>query len=151
MNTRFKFLASEFNFLFMDEKVEFSERLKQAMMDAGYPVRPVVLEREFNTRYWGRPVSVQAVRRWLNGEAIPAQDKLQVLAAWLKVAQQILRFGGQAVISVQEKKNRWDDAITGPEREVLEVFINLPAEQKKVARAVILALAKMGEAEETRT
>jgi hypothetical protein len=142
MNIRFKFLAPEFNFLFMDEKVEFSERLKQAMMDAGYPVRPVVLEREFNTRYWGRPISVQAVRRWLNGEAIPAQDKLQVLAEWLKVEQQILRFGGQAVMSIREKKKRWDEAISGSEREVLEAFITLPAEEKKAARTMILAMAK---------
>ena len=126
----------------MNETTEFSERLKRAMVDAGYPVRPIVLEREFNTRYWGRPISVQAVRRWLNGEAIPAQDKLQVLADWLQIEPQILRFGGEAVISVQEKKKRWDAAITGPEREVLEAFINLPAEQKKVAREVILALAK---------
>ncbi len=126
----------------MNETTEFSERLKRAMADAGYPVRPIVLEREFNTRYWGRPISVQAVRRWLNGEAIPAQDKLQVLADWLQVEPQILRFGGEAVLSVQEKKKRWDAAMTGPEREVLEAFINLPAEQKKVAREVILALAK---------
>ena len=126
----------------MNETTEFSERLKRAMVDAGYPVRPIVLEREFNTRYWGRPISVQAVRRWLNGEAIPAQDKLQVLADWLQIEPQILRFGGEAVVSVQEKKKRWDAAITGPEREVLEAFINLPAEQKKVAREVILALAK---------
>jgi transcriptional regulator with XRE-family HTH domain len=128
----------------MDEKVEFSQRLQQAMIDAGYPVRPVVLEREFNTRYWGQPITVQAVRRWLNGEAIPSQDKLQVLADWLKVEPQVLRFGSEAIRSVQEKKKRWDEAIAGPEREVLEAFIALPAEQKKVARAVILALAKAG-------
>jgi len=127
----------------MSEKVEFSQRLQQAMIDAGYAVRPIVLEREFNTRYWGRPITVQAVRRWLNGEAIPAQDKLQVLADWLKVQPQVLRFGSEAIRSVQEKKTRWEDAIAGPEREVLEAFINLPAAQKKVAREVILALAKV--------
>lgn len=126
----------------MDEKVEFSQRLKQAIGDAGYSLRPIVLEREFNTRYWGRPITVQAVRRWLNGEAIPSQDKLQVLAEWLKIEPQILRFGGEAALSVQEKKKRWEDAIAGPEREVMEVFLSLPAAQKKVAREVILALAK---------
>lgn len=130
------------NFLFMSEKVEFSQRLKQAIGDAGYSLRPIVLEREFNTRYWGRPITVQAVRRWLNGEAIPSQDKLQVLADWLKIEPQILRFGGEALLSVQEKKKRWEDAVAGPEREVLEAFLSLPAAQKKVAREVILALAK---------
>ena len=125
----------------MDEKAEFAARLKQAIQDAGYEARPSVIEREFNQRYWGRSISFQAARQWLLGGAIPAQDKLQILAEWLKIEPQILRFGGQAVLSVQEKKKRWDAAISGPEREVLEAFINLPAEKKKVAREVILALA----------
>jgi transcriptional regulator with XRE-family HTH domain len=130
----------------MDEKAEFSARLVQAMADAGYPARPIVLEREFNLRYWGRPISVQAVCRWLKGEAIPSQDKLQVLADWLKVEPHILRFGGQPTHSIQERKKRWDAAIAGPEREVLEAFLNLPAEEKKIVRAVILmAAAACGE------
>ena len=33
------------------------------MTQAGYAVRPVVLGREFNTRYWGRSVTLQAVRK----------------------------------------------------------------------------------------
>ncbi len=125
----------------MDEKLEFAARLAAAMRDAGYEARASVLETQFNTRYWGKPVTYQAVTRWLKGEAIPSQDKLQVLADWLKVEPQILRFGGEAIRSVQAKKKRWDEALAGPEREVMEAFIALPAEQKKVARAVILALA----------
>ncbi len=88
----------------MDEKAEFSQRLRKAIESAGYPVRPVVLEREFNTRYWGRPVTVQAVRRWLRGEAIPSQEKLQVLADWLKVEPHVLRFGEQAIQSIRDKQ-----------------------------------------------
>ena len=57
----------------MNEKADFGERLRAAMVSAGYPLRPVVLEREFNTRYWGRSVTLQAARRWLRGEAIPTQ------------------------------------------------------------------------------
>lgn len=37
---------------------------------------------------------------------------------------------------------RWDE---GPEREVMEAFISLPAAQKKVDREVILALAKVSQ------
>jgi hypothetical protein len=142
MNNMFWKSPPESNFLFMDEKAEFSARLMRAMADAGYPVRPIVLEREFNLRYWGRPISVQAVCRWLKGEAIPAQDKLQVLADWLKVEPQVLRFGGQPAASIQQRRKRWEDAVAGPEREVLEAFVGLPAEQKKVVRAVILAMVK---------
>jgi transcriptional regulator with XRE-family HTH domain len=126
----------------MDEKLEFANRLANAMLNAGYEARASVLEPQFNTRYWGKPVTYQAVTRWLKGEAIPSQDKLQVLAEWLNIEPQILRFGGDSIRSVQERKKRWEDAIAGPEREVLEAFINLPAAQKKVAREVILALLK---------
>jgi transcriptional regulator with XRE-family HTH domain len=68
----------------MDEKLEFANRLANAMLNAGYEARASVLEPQFNTRYWGKPVTYQAVTRWLKGEAIPSQDKLQVLAEWLK-------------------------------------------------------------------
>lgn len=44
----------------MDEKVEFAERLKTAMLNAGYEPRPGILEKGFNTRYWGRAVTFQA-------------------------------------------------------------------------------------------
>ena len=59
----------------MDEKAEFAQRLRAAMQFAGYEARPAVLEKQFNTRYWGRSVTFQAVSRWLRGEAMPAQDK----------------------------------------------------------------------------
>lgn len=63
----------------------------------------VVLEREFNLRYWGRSVSFQVVRRWLRGEVVPTQDRLQVLAEWLGVDAHWLRFGERLTLTVQEK------------------------------------------------
>ncbi|QDX79810.1 transcriptional regulator [Denitratisoma sp. DHT3] len=127
----------------MDEKAEFSQRLRKAMENAGYPLRPIVLEREFNIRYWGRAVTVQAVRRWLRGEAIPSQEKLQVLADWLKVEPHVLRFGESAINSVREKKKRWDATVGYQEREVFEAFLSLPAPQRKILREVILTFAQV--------
>jgi len=126
----------------MDEKTAFAQRLREAMERAGYPVRPVVLEREFNTRYWGRSVTLQGVRRWMRGEAIPAQDKLQVLADWLGVEPEVLRFGDRVRQSVQERRQRWDEGLGYVERETLEAFLSLPAPQRKVVREVILTFAK---------
>lgn len=126
----------------MDQKAEFGERLCAAMLRAGYPVRPVVLEREFNSRYWGRSVTLQAVRRWLRGEAIPSQDKLEVLAEWLNVEPQVLRFGEKTVLSVRAAGKRWDEGIGYQEREVFEAFLSLPLPQRKVLREVILAFTK---------
>jgi len=134
----------------MDEKAEFSQRLRKAIEDAGYTVRPIVLEREFNTRYWGQPVTVQAVRRWLRGEAIPSQEKLQVLADWLKVEPHLLRFGEQAVKSIRAKQKRWDEGIGYQEREVFEAFLSLPAPQRKVVREVIQAFVQAHAAEVVR-
>lgn len=135
-------LNRKFNFLFMNHKTAFAERLKAAMLAAGYEPRPGVLEKGFNQRYWGRSVTFQAVRRWLNGDSIPAQDKLEVLAEWLRVEPQILRFGEQAVQSVRSRQQAWDTAPTYQERELFEAYLSLPADHRKVLREVILAFVE---------
>jgi transcriptional regulator with XRE-family HTH domain len=127
----------------MNEKEEFAKRLSDAMVGAGYALRPVVLEREFNTRYWGRSVTLQAVRRWLRGEAIPSQDKLQVLADWLKIEPEVLRFGEAVRQSVQQHRKRWDEGVGFLERETFDAFLKLPAPQRKIIREVILTFAKV--------
>lgn len=98
----------------MTEKLEFAERLRNAMLAAGYEARPSVLEKGFNSRYWGRSVTFQAASRWLRGEAIPSQEKLQVLAEWLKIEPHALRFGEQAAESIRAKRQQWDKALDYP-------------------------------------
>ncbi len=128
----------------MNDKADFAQRLRNAMLAAGYPDRPAVLEREFNSRYWGRSVTFQAVSRWLRGKSIPAQDKLQVLAQWLQIEPQVLRFGEQAQTAIRETRGNWETPELYPEREAIEAFLKLPAEQRKVVRDVILAFVKAG-------
>jgi transcriptional regulator with XRE-family HTH domain len=78
------------------EREDFSERLQQALRNADYsPDSPTQLAREFNIRFSGRPVTVHAARKWLVGEAIPTQEKLRILAQWLGVPAEWLRFGGE--------------------------------------------------------
>ena len=48
-------------------KQQFAARLKKAMETAGYDAKPAVLEREFNQRYMGSPLTLHGVRRWLMG------------------------------------------------------------------------------------
>jgi len=127
----------------MNEKLEFAERLRKAMLDAGYEARPAVLEKGFNSRYWGRSVSFQAVSRWLRGEAIPSQDKLQVLAEWLKIEPHALRFGEQAAESIRTKRKQWDEALDYRERETIEAYLSLPLPQRKIVREVIQAFTKV--------
>ena len=127
----------------MNEKIEFSSRLRQAMTDAGYAASPSVLEHEFNLRWYGRSISNQAAWSWLNSKAIPTQDKIQVLAEWLKVAPEVLRFGDAVRKSVQKHRERWDEGVGYLERETFDAFLQLPAPQRKLIREVILTFAKV--------
>lgn len=78
-----------------NERENFSERLQQALRNAHYsPDSPTRLAREFNIRFDGRPITVHAARKWLVGEAIPTQEKLRMIAQWLGVPAEWLRFGG---------------------------------------------------------
>lgn len=126
----------------MTEKLEFSKRLKESMIKAGYQPRAVVLEREFNSRYWGAPVTAQGLRRWLLGEVIPAQDKLVVLAEWLKVEPNFLRYGTSAGDKIADYHLLWKTQFGHQEQEVFDVFLSLPAEHRKILREVILNYAK---------
>lgn len=123
-------------------KLEFARRLREAMRVAGYEPRPAVLEREFNQRYWGKAVTLHGVRRWLLGETFPSQDKLLVLADWLGVEPQALRFGDGVVTAVRERRKRWDEGVGYEEREIFEAFLRLPVPQRKTVREVILAFAR---------
>ncbi|MCC5857780.1 MAG: hypothetical protein JJT90_06475 [Ectothiorhodospiraceae bacterium] len=123
----------------MSENQAFAERLAAAMRAAGYEPRPAVLEREFNLRYWGKPVTLQGVRRWLRGETLPQQEKLQVLAEWLGVEPQVLRYGEAVGNRIRESHGRWEAAMSGEEREILQQYLALPVAQRKVVAQVIRA------------
>ncbi len=127
----------------MEKKLEFAKRLRAAMVAAGLEARPGVLLNLFNTHYWGRSVTFQAVSRWLRGESIPEHDKLITLAGLLKVEPEVLRFGDGVRQSVQAHRQRWDEGVGYLERETFDAFLQLPAPQRKLIREVILTFAKV--------
>lgn len=128
----------------MSEKAEFAERLKAALLAAGYEARPVVVEKHFNLRYWGRPVTFQAARRWLRGESIPEQDKLVVLAEWLEIDPHTLRFGPPPSSDprVAEKLSRWDHGLATEDKLLIEAFLTLPPAKRQIVREVVQAFLK---------
>ena len=75
------------------ESVSFSSRLKAALIAAGHSVSPSKFVVEFNLRADGLAVTIYAARKWLLGEAIPSQARLQILANWLGINSAWLRFG----------------------------------------------------------
>ncbi len=123
-------------------KAEFAKRLHKALEKAGVPAKPAVLEREFNQRYWGKPITLYGVRRWLRGETFPSHDKILCLAEWLGVEPAVLRYGDEVPKAVRERRKTWDEGIGYQEREIFELFLKLPVPQRKVAREVIVALAR---------
>lgn len=122
----------------MNEKESFSLRLRTAMEKAGYKPSPTVLEREFNTRYWGVSVSLQAVRRWIVGEAIPTQDKLLVLAEWLHLKPEYLRFGEDAKNLVAEHEKYWHEGLAYQEKDMFLAYLSLKLEQRKLIKNIIM-------------
>ncbi|TXH50348.1 MAG: XRE family transcriptional regulator, partial [Cellvibrionales bacterium] len=105
------------------DKREFAERLRAAMLRAGYEARPSVLEREFNLRHWGKPMTLHGVRRWLQGEVIPDYKKLQTLAEWLKVSVAELA-EGKALAAKSQSDSRVR-GLTYQDRDLLELFLRL--------------------------
>lgn len=128
----------------MNEKSEFAQRLIEAVKQAGYEPRVSVIEKNFNLRYWGNPVSYQGIRRWLKGESVPEQDKLAVLAEWLGVEPYELRYG----VSVVEKTDAdkpWYVGLSLDDYDVIVTFLKLSGQSKKVVRDVVLALSSKGD------
>jgi hypothetical protein len=133
----------------LESTKQFAFRLRQAMERSGYAPRPSVLEREFNTRYWGKPMTLHGVRRWLRGETMPSNDKIKVLAEWLGEAPQDLGFGEGSVMKVvvEERQDRWGQSYGYQDRELMEAFQSLPVAQRRLVREVILTFARDAERE----
>ena len=120
---------------------EFAERLRHYMEGEGHEPRPAVLEREFNERFWGRSITFQTASSWLRGAAIPTQDKLEVLAEWLKVEPQVLRYGDKAAKGIREARAAWPGGLPAPDRAAIEAYLALPRAKKKLVRELVQALA----------
>lgn len=125
----------------MSERDAFTQRLTRALKDAKIDIgSPTIFAREFNRRYTGKPVSTHAARKWLMGESIPTQDKLRLLAAWLGVSAEWLRFGEGAGKNVAQSERAYYNS---PDIELIGNISQLNAEHKQVVREVVLTLLRL--------
>ena len=124
------------------EKLLFAQRLIAAMQAQGYQPKPAILEREFNLRHFGEPVTLQGVRKWLIGTAIPSADKLLTLAKWLNVPPEELAFDKDMQKAIEQREINWQEEIGYKDKEIFEAFLAVPTPQKKIVREVIVAFAK---------
>lgn len=124
-----------------DERQDFAQRLTEAMRKAGYEPRPGVLHKVFNSRYGGVSVTPMTTSRWLNGKAIPEQDKLQVLADLFGVEPQVLRYGKSRKGGVSESRLPWSTAGVR-ERQVIDAFLALPPKRRELVGELVEALTQ---------
>jgi transcriptional regulator with XRE-family HTH domain len=124
----------------LTETQSFALRLRQSLEDSGVSTSPTVVANEFNLRYWGRSITSHTARNWLLGKAIPTQDKLRVLAEWLQVSPDALRFG-QPHASLQVSEHSMSEqGLNMVDKEQMIRYLALPMADKKTVRDVTTAL-----------
>ena len=122
------------------EAAQFAERLRQSLQGAGVRPSPTIVANEFNLRYWGKSITPHTARNWLLGKSIPMQDKLRVLADWLHVSADELRFG-MPRCKVSKDTAALPLSQSMQDRDMLEKYATLSLHDKQVVSDVVLALA----------
>jgi len=127
------------------ENEGFAERLRLALKGAGVRPSPTLLANEFNLefnlRYWGKSITSHTARNWLLGKSIPMQDKLRVLADWLHVSADELRFGTLAPAPKTLDLAADLSALTMQDRNMLAKYSRLSVADRKTVCDVVVALA----------
>lgn len=123
------------------ETEAFARRLKKALDSSGVRISPTVVANQFNLLYWGRSITPHTARNWLLGKAIPTQDKLRVLADWLQVSPDELRFGrsGGPVMAAEDSTD--PASLSMADREMLSRYLGLDLNDRKTVREVVTALS----------
>jgi len=123
------------------ENEGFAERLRLALKGAGVRPSPTLLANEFNLPYWGKSITSHTARNWLLGKPIPMQDKLRVLADWLHVSADELRFGTLAPAPKTLDLAADLSALTMQDRDMLAKYSRLSVADRKTVCDVVVALA----------
>lgn len=123
------------------ERTAFSQRLALALEHAGMlPCTSAKLASEFNRMHSGAPVTLHAARKWLIGEAIPTQEKLKVLAAWLGVSAVWLRYGEEIETATPKKSLRVDEKT---QRDLNEKMARLNRHHRQIVMGMVDFLLKL--------
>lgn len=118
-----------------EERMNFSERLKQSLAGAGLSSNAADFTRAFNARAGGAAVSVYAARKWLTGSAIPTHEKLVIMAIWLGVSAAWLRFGDH--VEAFSEGVVAEASISTPALALMNDISSLPEPAQKTIRAIV--------------
>ena len=117
------------------QRAEFSRRLREELSRTGREASPADLAREVNLCL--RPsehIHPSSCRKWLHGEAIPTQEKLQVLARLLQVPPSWLRFGQLTELSEPEPMAA---PLSPDELALIDSWRQLSAGQRRTVRLLM--------------
>jgi transcriptional regulator with XRE-family HTH domain len=93
----------------------------------------------FNLRYHGRSITPHTARNWLLGKVMPTQDKLRVLAEWLQVSPDELRFGRAPGKTYVYEMNAGPVEMALADREMIDRYLSLSQAERKTIRDVVSA------------
>lgn len=119
----------------------FADRLRLALKGVGVRPSPTLVANEFNLRYWGKSITPHTARNWLLGKSIPMQDKLRVLAEWLHVSADELRFGTLATPFTSKETGTELAALSMQDRDMLARYMSLSIQDRKTVCDVVAAFA----------
>ena len=131
----------------VSESQQFADRLRSALESAGVRASPTLVANAFNLRYHGRSITPHTARNWLLGKVMPTQDKLRVLAEWLQVSPDELRFGRAPGKTHVFEMNAGPIEMALADREMIDRYLSLSQTERKIIRDVVSAfvLAKAAE------
>jgi len=121
------------------ESQQFADRLRSALESAGVRASPTLVANAFNLRYHGRSITPHTARNWLLGKVMPTQDKLRVLAVWLQVSPDELRFGRAPGKTYVYEMNAGPVEMALADREMVDRYLSLSQEGRKTIRDVVSA------------
>lgn len=120
----------------MEEELAFGERLRSALKGAGLRrMSPTWLATQFNLHYAGKPVTPQAVRKWLASQSIPSQEKIIALSRWLGVSSEWLRFGA--------RQNAHDATKISDDEALCADLMRLALPHRRIVRQMVNALLEL--------
>jgi transcriptional regulator with XRE-family HTH domain len=120
------------------ERAGFSLRLCKTLSDAGWTkLSPTRLATEFNWLAGESGVSLHAARKWITGDAIPTQARVVLLANWLDISADWLRFGTKLALRPPTQFDSEDSLLLAGVSHLSEI-------QKQMARDMMKMLVRVG-------
>jgi hypothetical protein len=134
------------------ETQAFAERLKAALSRSRKRIStPTALAEAFNLRWHGRSVTPQAAQKWLTGLAMPAPDKIDVLAKMTGVPLAWLRYGlperrdAAPPAAAEGRTGRYEQvdksSVTTEELRLLTQLRLMPPPRRELVRQLVQELA----------